>query len=287
MSSPKILVFGSTGNIGIEVAKALSKRNVPFRAIIHKSADKLKGLNNCEIVEVDLYNIETVSKALKGIEKVFLMTPPGQTFVGHQLISKFSDAGVKHIVKLSALGAEEKDPKTFRWASEHAALEVELKKAGIAVTSLRPSSFFSNIFVDLPTIKGKNSVYKADGDAKINWISNEDIGEVAAVALTSPGHEGKDYYLTGPDNLSWDEFATLWSEVLGRKINSVHIDDAQLRENSKSHFPNPTLLDQFSNMHTYFRNGGYDKKFDDVERVLGRKPQSIRPYLEAAKQAFL
>jgi len=285
--SPKILVFGSTGNIGIEVAKGLSKRNVPFRAAIHKSADKLKGLNNFETVEVDLYNLETVAKALKGIEKVFLLTPPGQTFVGHQLVSKLTEAGVKHVVKLSALGSEEKDPNAFIWASEHAVLEAELKKAGIAVTSLRPSSFFTNIFVDTHSVKGQNSVYKADGHAKINWVSNEDIGEVAAVALTSPGHEGKEYYLTGPDNLSWDELAQLWSEVLGKKINMVHIDDAQLRENAKSYFPNSTLLDQFSNAHTYFRNGGYDKKFDDIEKVLGRKPQSIRPYLEATKQAFL
>jgi len=247
----------------------------------------MKGLKGCETVEVDYHKPESVAKALQGIEKVFLVTPPGQSYIGHQLVPAFVAAGVKHVVKLSALGTEEKDPTAFAWAFEHRGVEDAIKKAGISLTSLRPSSFYSNIFGDAATVKGQSTLYRATGTAKLNWISNEDVGEVGAVALTTPGHEGKEYYLTGPHTLSAEEFGKLWSDVLGKQINVVLIDDAQLRESVKAWIPNEEGINGFSNMFIYFKNGGYNREFGDLEKVLGRKAQPIRPYLEATKQAFL
>ena len=36
-TTPKIIVFGSTGNVGFEVSRALAKQGAAFRAVVHNN----------------------------------------------------------------------------------------------------------------------------------------------------------------------------------------------------------------------------------------------------------
>jgi len=285
--SPKILVFGATGSIGSEVAKALLRRKTPFRAIVHTAskADHLKkeGAGLVEIVEADLYNLDSIAKAAEGIEVVFLMTPPGHTHQNAQIGDTLKKAGVKRIVKLSALGCE--DGEKFQWAKEHLDAENHFKSIGLPYTSLRPSAFHSNWFNYVPTVKGQNVFFNAAREAKLNHISTHDIGEVAAVALTTPGHEGKNYNITGPDTITFAEGAELLSEVLGRKINYVGLSDEDNRKAAANFLP-PQAIDGWVNMYQYFAAGGYNKHFDDLEKLTGTKGTSLKDFFTANAAAF-
>jgi len=288
---PKILVTGATGSVGSCVAAALIEKGVPFRAGVHNLAkatnsppfntNKAKDL--VDFAEMELYNPATIEKAFHGIEKVFLLTPPGQTHTSYPLIEAAKKAGVKYIVKLSALGVDE--PEQFTWAADHLAVEEAIHKAGIALTSLRPSYFFSNVFAYVPTIKAQNMIAVGLQDARLNTIDNRDIGEAAVVCLTHAGHEGKTYYLTGPDTLNHWEMADLFSEVLGKPITYVPLDDKQLRDVAKTFLPEQAI-DGFANMFLYFRNGGYNRTFPHLEQLLGHKGRHFKPYLQENAAAF-
>jgi len=282
----KILVLGSTGAVGTEVAQALSAKGVQFKAAVRTAAkaEKVKNLPGAQLVEVDMQNQESLANALEGVEKLFLLTPPSLTFLGKGIVEQAKKAGVKHIVKLSGLGSEEKDPTVFVLATDHTPVEDFIKSEGIPLTSLRPSYFFSNIYQDIPTIK-QGSIEGAYGDARVNWVANSDIADVAVAALTQPGHEGKEYYITGSDSLTANDVAKMLSDVLGREIKYCPISDEEWRKQAAKYFP-PAMVETHSNMNTYFRNGGYDRKFDDYERVTGKKPQGLRPWLEAHQEAF-
>jgi uncharacterized protein YbjT (DUF2867 family) len=286
MSHPKILVLGATGNIGKAVAEALIKRNVPFRAGVHDvaKAEFLTSHKNIEVVQVDLYKVESVAKALDGIEKVFLMTPPGGTLASYPIIEEAKKHHVKHIVKLSALGAEVEDPTKFVWAHEHRLVEEAIVKAGIAITSLRPSSFFSNVFQDAHLIKTKSVIYKSLGSAKVNWIANSDIGEVAATALTTPGHEGKYYSITGPENYDWNQVVQIFRDA-GKHVDLVPITDEQFKESSKAFLP-PQAVEPYSNLYQYLKNGGYNVHSDDLEKVTGSKGRRLEDFIKENIQAF-
>jgi len=288
MSSPKILVLGSTGSIGSEVAKALNARGVDFKAAVHslEKSEKLKELPHAKPVVVDLYNPQTLATALEGVEKLFFLTPPGQTHVAQTIIDEIKKAGgVKHIVKLSALGCEEKDPQQFQLAHEHSQFEDLIKSNGFALTSLRPSSFFTNLLQEAHSIKETNSLGNYHNNTKMSWIAPADIGEVAAIALTQAGHEGKDYYLTGR-RLTMQEVADILSEVLGRKISAVPLDEKGLREKVSAFLP-PAFVDPYVNMMDYFANGGYDKFFDDFEKVTGKKLAELKPWIQQNKAIWL
>lgn len=60
---------------------------------------------------------------------------------------------------------------------------------GLTWTVLRPSSFFVNIYDDQKSLKEQGQFYRALGEVKVNWVSHEDIGEVAAKALLEPGEQ--------------------------------------------------------------------------------------------------
>jgi len=286
-TSPKILITGATGTIASAVAEGLGKKGVAFRAGMHNvsKADKLKAITGAEVVELDLHNPDSLAKALKGIEKIFLLTPPGQTFVTGGVLEQAKKAGVKHIVKVSAIGAEEKDRTLFVWAAEHKDAEDLINKSGIALTVLRPSAFNTNLFRDVQTIKEKNSIFNASGDAKLNFIQVSDIADVAVATLTTSGHEGKVYQLTGPDSLSYHQIAQLLSDEVGRKITYVPISDEDLRK-SISFMPQQAV-EGFSNIMKYFKSGGYDRpNSGDVEKVAGHKPGSIKDWIHQNAAAF-
>lgn len=167
------------------------------------------------------------------------------------------------MVKLGALGCE--NPEKLIWGKEHVEADQMLKQAGLAVTSLRPSGFFSNFQkYDAPTIRQHKKIFKAAAGAKMNFIYPGDIAAAALVALLNPGHENKDYYITGPDNYTHFEVAELFSAELGEKIQCIPLDDATLRENTKKYMPDQYFIDAYSNLYKYFDDGYYDVHYKDL-----------------------
>ena len=55
------------------------------------------------------------------------------------------------------------------------------------------------------------------GETRVSYIDTRDVAAVAARVLTSPGHQGKAYALTGPEALSADEVAERLSAATGRQ----------------------------------------------------------------------
>jgi uncharacterized protein YbjT (DUF2867 family) len=189
------------------------------------------------------------------------------------------------VVKLGALGSE--NPDKFIWGKEHHQADEMLKQAGLSVTSLRPSSFFTNFRkFDAANIKQHKKIFKAAAEAKMNFIYPGDIAAVAVLALLSPGHENKDYYITGPDNYNQYEVAELFSAELGEKIECIPMDDATLREGVKNFMPNQESIDAYSNMFQYFSDGYYDVHHKDLENLSGSKGKTLKEWIHENSAAF-
>lgn len=192
---------------------------------------------------------------------------------------------MKHIVKLATLGAENRD--IFIWGNEHVVAEEVLKAAGIAVTSLRPSLFYSNfVLQDTESIKTDKKIYKALGDAKLNFIYPGDIAAAAVVALTAPGHEDKDYYLTGPDTLTMHQVAALISAELGDTVTYQPLDDDTLRQNAAKFLPSQEAVEAYSNLFWYFRSGYYNVQHEDLKRVTGSVGKPLKEWIHENIRAF-
>lgn len=227
-----ILVIGATGTIGREVVKGLKAKGEQVRAMIRDPEQVTAAReSDVEYVAGDLEKPETVTAALQGVEKAFLLSPENPTMP--ELHANFAaaakDAGVHHLVRLSILPANPDAPLPL--AKWHGEADRAVMDSGVPYTILRPAYFMQNSFGGAATVASNGTLYSAMGEGKIGHIDTRDIADVAVAVLTSEGHEGQSYILTGPEALSMAEVAARLSTALGKTIEYVDLppDEAKAR----------------------------------------------------------
>src|SRR5213080_503611 len=227
--SKSVLVTGATGTIGRDVAKRLSEMGASVRAGVRDQAKARKQFgSDIALAPFDFENEKTFSKALEGVEKVFLLPPllPNQLELMNGFVDAAKRAGVRHIVKLSAIGIDDETrPAAVKW---HRANEQHIRESGLEFTFLRPNSFMQNFFTYFPPRNG--AIYLPWGNGTASFVDTRDIASVAAKVLTSNGHEGKIYTLTGPATLGIAEVARILSEAAGSELKYVDVPEDAARD---------------------------------------------------------
>ena len=274
-----ICVTGAGGTVGSEVVRQLAEVNADFRAAYHSKnkvdAAREKGI---DAVMIDYNNAETLKNALEGCDKLFLLGPnmPNQAELEINAVHAAKAAGVRHIVKLSAIGADAED---FDFGRIHREVEKAIEASGLDWTFLRPNSFMQNTvtFMSEP-IKARSAFYTAADDARIGHVDVRDIAAVAVKALTEPGHEGKAYALNGPEALSYDDVAAELSKALGREISHINIPPEDLKGAMLKEGMPEILTDRLMDLERYYRDGKADRNTSDMKQVTGRDPRSFADY---------
>lgn len=286
---PAILITGATGSIGSELTKQLDAKGIPFRALVRTagSNNALFSLKNAEIIEGDFNNADSVARALKGIERAFLLTNSSQEAETLQL--NFADIakreGLKHIVKQSQLAADLRSP--VRFLRYHAAVEQKIIQSGMAYTFLRPNLFMQGLLGFRETIAKQGKFFAAAGDAKISAIDTRDIAAVAVEALTNTGHENKIYNLTGPAALTHQQMAEELSKGLGRNIQFVNVSSAEMQQALiAAGFPlwqAEGLIEDYA----HYTRGEASAISSCVQEVTGKSPRDFKNFVTDYTPAFL
>jgi uncharacterized protein YbjT (DUF2867 family) len=221
-----ILVTGAAGLCGSELVRHLSAKGVPVRALV-RTAAKAQGLStlaNVEIVQGDMGRPETLTAALRGVDRAMLISSsdPAMLDVQTSFIDAARKAGVAYVVKLSGIIPDVDSP--FRFARMHGLIERKLEDSGMAFTHLRAGEFMHAYFRQVPAIMTRGALFLPMADAKIASIDIGDIARVAAEVLMGSGHEGKTYPITGPEALSMAEVAEKLSAAVGTSIQYINVD---------------------------------------------------------------
>jgi uncharacterized protein YbjT (DUF2867 family) len=275
-----ILVTGASGTIGRSTIAALRQRSAPFK-VGARALAKAKGLG-FDAVEFDWDNPGTYEPALRGADHAFLLPPISDKQVeqGKAFVAAAKRAGVKHLVKLSVIGARF-EPGIFL-GRQHGEVEKVIEASGLGFTHLRPTFFMQNFvnYYGVDLSKAESTVYLPHGTGKASWVDARDVGEVAAVALTSTGHEGKAYDLTGGEALSDAEVTALFSKATGKKIAYVDVPEAAAREAMTKMQAPGWLIDGFMELHGLIKNGYSSAVADGVSKVTGKKPRTFAQYVD-------
>ena len=275
MSKP-VLVTGATGTIGRDVAKRLSEGGVSVRAGIRDQAKARKELADIVLIPFDFENEKTFSGALEGVEKVFLLPPllPNQLEVMNVFVDAAKRAGVRHIVKLSAIGVDdETQPTAVKW---HGANERYIRESGVAFTFLRPNSFMQNFITYFPPRNG--AIYLPWGNGTASFVDTRDIASVAAKALTSDGHGGRIYTLTGPATLGIAEVALILSQVTGREFKYVDVPEAAARDGMLQAGVPQWQVELVMELHAVNKQNRWSAVTSDIEKVTGTPPTDFAQF---------
>jgi uncharacterized protein YbjT (DUF2867 family) len=272
-----ILVTGATGLNGGELVRRLSARGVAVRALVRSAAKAaaLSALPQVEIVVGDLARPETLAGALLGVERAMLISSSDPTMLDVQsnFIAAAAAAGVKHVVKLSGIIPGLDSP--FRFARMHAEIERRLEASGMAFTHLRAGEFMPAYFRQVPSIVAKGALFLPMENAQIASIDIGDIAEVAAAVLTSSGHEGKIYPLTGPEALSMADVAAKLSAATGKSIGYVNVTPDAAKQAQLAAGVPPYLADALAELFAERRNGKEARVSPVTQTLLGRRPTSF------------
>jgi uncharacterized protein YbjT (DUF2867 family) len=275
-----ILVTGGTGLIGSEVLRVLSSAGVPARALV-RTPSRAQTLPGISWVSGDLAKPETLSSAFVGCTKLFLLTGNSENAseLQRHAIAAARQAGVTHVVKLSAFGASPHSNSMI--GRMHYQIEQELQKDRWLWTMLRPHHFMQNLLSQADNIINDGVVYSSSGDGRIPFIDTRDIAAVAAVTLTEAGHAGKKYVLTGGEALSYRQATGILGEAIGRPLRFVDEPfDAARARLTRAGQPS-WLIDSLLAIAAYQRAGGPTETITSVVADLIRRPP--RTFVEFAR----
>ena len=272
-----ILVTGASGNIGSEVVKKLVAGGAKVRAA-SRGGKAPTGAGQVESVDVDFAKGESVRAALKGVDALFLLVPstPNQAELDALVVDEAKKAGVQFIVKSSVIGAEREGYTFARW---HRAGEKAVERSGIPHAFVRPNTFMQNMknfFAG--TIKGQGAFYFPAKDSKTSFVDVRDIAAVAAKLLTSPGHQGKAYTVTGPAALTYAEVAATLGAAIGKKVSYVDLPPADFKKSMMGFGAPEWMADAMIDMGRYTIEGGCAEVSGAVQAVTGNKPIAFETY---------
>jgi uncharacterized protein YbjT (DUF2867 family) len=280
----KILVIGGTGHVGSEVVKELQKRKADIRLLVRK--DDISISPGVEKAVGDLLDPVSVQKAMEGVDKLYLLNAVlpdelTQGLIAYDLAKKLK---LSHVVYHSVFRVEHfKDVPHF---ASKLAIENALREFDVPFTILRPN-YFSQNDATLKEPLTKAGIYPMPlGDVGASVVDVRDIAEAAAIVLTLGEHNGKTYNLNGPEVVSGPKAASIWGEVLGKKIQYTGHNMDAFEEQMRKKGPSWSAFDIRMMFEGYLERGfvAEDGDLETLTKLLGHAP---RRYEDFAKETFL
>ncbi|UOF02464.1 SDR family oxidoreductase [Bdellovibrio reynosensis] len=279
MKKETVLVIGASGTVGSEVGSSLKAQGYTVKSATSKKAS---GENS---VYLNLATGEGINSAFEGVDRAFLLSPPGyadQYRMLSPLIQEAKRRGLRKVVLMTAMGANAVETAPFRKA------EIELEKSGLAYNIVRPNWFMQNFNTFwVEGIKQHGKILLPVGTAKTSFIDAKDISDVVTKLLISDEFNNQAFDITGPEALNHDEVAALISEATGKKIVYSEIQPAELK---KAFFVAgmPEDYSDFLLMILGFLKEGYNAGITDgVKRILGREPRTMKNYAKEYRSSWV
>jgi uncharacterized protein YbjT (DUF2867 family) len=144
-----------------------------------------------------------------------------------------------------------------------------------------------NFLMMARAIAETSSFGTATGDGRIGHVDTRDVAAVAAEIAASPAaHAGKTYWPTGPDVLSANEVAAVFSRVLGRTITFHPITVAEQKQAMLDVGLPENVAEDNARAVALMAEGDCDYVTDDVAAILGRPPRSFEQFATDYAAAF-
>jgi len=257
----------------------LAAANHEVRALV-RGSKRIALPANVESVSADLARPQSLAPALEGVKGVFLLggypDMPG-------LLTEIRQAGVERVVLLSSRSVVGGDPSNAivrMWMTS----EEAVRSSGVAWTLVRPSGFASNALRWLPQLQAGDLVRAPFANAPIASIDPHDIAAVAAVALTTNGHEGRSYALSGPEAQLPARQVEILAKVLGRDLRF----EAQPDDEARAELGRSVPADFVDAFFRFFVEGEFDDAVvvDTVREVTGHAPRTFEQWAQAHRADF-
>ncbi|MBL1087611.1 NAD(P)H-binding protein [Streptomyces actinomycinicus] len=271
--SPRIAVAGATGTVGRHLARLLAGTH-DVRALTRSPERAARSGVGGRPVRADFGRRAGLERALEGADALFVATfDPGAPCHDEHLAAAAEAAGVRHVVKLSALAVLDTGAQDLitRWQRD---CEQLWQSSGLTCTLLRARAFMSNALGWAGAVRAGEPVRTLHGDTRNACVDPADVAGVAARALTVPGHQGRAHALTGPHALSARDQVAQLSGLLRRPLVHAELSEREALDRWRARYPEPVAQAMLERVGRQVA-GAKETVTQDVLRVTGRPPATF------------
>ena len=285
-SDAPVLVTGAPGNMGTPLVDELLRLGASVRvAAWDVDAARAAFGDRVEVVHFDFADPSTFD-AFDGVARMFLLRPPQIADVKHVIgpaLDAARERGVAHVVFLSIQGAERNRLVPHRKIEDH------LRASGLGWTFIRAAYFMQNLSTThAPDIRRRDEIYIPAGrGSRTAHVDVRDVAAVAARALVEDGHAGQAYTPTGPAALTYDECATVLTEVLERPIRFADPTPWHYWRRMRRRGMPTAMIAVTIGIYTAAQFGLAAGLTGDVERITGRLPTDFATFAADHRDAWV
>jgi uncharacterized protein YbjT (DUF2867 family) len=278
-----IVVTGATGNLNGATVEHLLER-LPADRIGVSVRDTTRARHFADrgvrVRQGSYEDPAALRDSFDGAEQVLLVSgnDPRADMVGlhRNAIEAAVAAGARRILYTSQHRAVAASP--YPPAAIHAATEELLAGSGVAWTSLR-YGFFAPSFDAMLGPWRESGLISAPADGPIPWTAPADLSEAAAAVLSGDRSFDGALTLISGQAVTLDDFAEIVSELGGRPVERVVVDDRQWVADQKSKGV-PEQVARFTlTMFQAAREGYFAERDPLLAELLGRDPRSVADQL--------
>lgn len=290
--APPILVTGAAGRVGAVgrmVTERLLEQGKPVRAMVRSEDERAQALRElgAEVVVGNLLDLDSVHRVIAGCETMYFGMSVSDDYLAatvnvaavakHHGVKAFINMSQMTLSQMSITETTASPQHKLHWLSEQA-----LNWSGLPVVHVRPTVFLEGFFLIFSSepVRESNQIRLPLGEGKTSPIAAEDVARAVATLLANPTpHIGKIYHLTGPQSENMRFFAEEYSKALGRTITYQDIPVEPWRDDLLKRGLPVHLVSHMATMADLHRAGRYDRISDDVLRLTGRTPMSVREFI--------
>jgi uncharacterized protein YbjT (DUF2867 family) len=279
MPNALVLVVGGAGMLGSQIVDRLIARGKRVRALVRPtSRTELLVEAGAELASGDLLEPASLRRALEGVDAVVTSAAgytghtPGDTIEtdrtgNRNLIDAAAETGVRRFVFTSILNCHETPNVPHFWAKKLA--EDELAERGVPFVALRPGAF-----VDQFGMWGGDGfaagrvAWTGDSTVPLTFVYTPDLADNLAAAVDADVSDNERIDIGWDRPLGARELAEIAGRILGRDLEFIEMDPAQIRRPGMSDEAFNDLLAMFE----YFRSGRYVASTQRQAEVFGSVP---------------
>ncbi|XP_076894208.1 eugenol synthase 1-like [Bidens hawaiensis] len=288
----KILILGGTGYIGKHIVEASTKFGHPTFVLVRESslADPSKSAvidtfknSGATVVPGDLYNHESLVKAIKQVDVVISTVGSEQLADQRNIISAIKEAGNIKKFYPSEFGNDVDRTRAVEPAKSMFAVKAQIRRA-IEAENIPYTYVSSNCYAGyfLPTLAQADvtapprdkAVILGDGNPKVIFNDEKDIATYTIKTVDDPRTLNKIVYIKPPGNIySFNDLVALWEKKIGKTLEKIYLpDDQVVKTIQESPVPLNVIL---AISHSIFVKG--DQTYFEIEPSFGVEASALYP----------
>jgi len=240
-------------------------------------------LPDAEAVQASYEDGPSMRAALGGIQTLFLVSGWGSSRLEqhYSAIEAAGTAGVERIVYTSFLAAAPQ--ATFTHAREHYLTEQRIRASGRRYTFLRPTFYLDRA---LRWFSSEGAIQGPAGNGTLSWVSRDDLADVTVAVLTTNGHDGASYDITGSQAFTLAEAAEQFSHAT-RLSASYQPETLEEARASRARFnPSDWELEAWVSTYVAIAMGEMSVISHTVQALTGHAPQTFADYVRQHPESY-